>query len=164
MNEELIFEEILYSEGGSGAKRWMAIDLCFKKGGGYFRARFFAPETFRDRRIISDTFRNFFNVMDVSYDDVPFCHEWYSLAAAFKEMMEDKKGMLVYGKLITRKDREVLGITLPVFSKVPDLQYSSEELMFMQEMPKLAVLEPKGNIKLDQKDKTRKRNNGELPY
>lgn len=151
--------DTLYIEGGNRANRWMSIDIVFmKKNGEYVRHKFFAPETYRERRIISGYFRNLFTVLGVNYDDVEYHYEWYALAATIKNLLQEKEGVEIYAKLIVRKEREQLGITLPVLSNEPNLRYSSEEMMFKAntyEPPKKE--EEKGKSGLSQKELTKRK-------
>lgn len=159
-NTTLTFVDVMYVEGGKGNSRWMAIDIAFqKKNGGYVKQRFFAPETYRERRKISAYFRNLFDVLGVNYDEVQYHYEWYSLAATFKKLLSDKTGVPLYGKVIMRNDREELGLTLPVLSVKDDLVFSPEELMITSSpiAEKITVKE-KGGLKLPtQKELTKQR-------
>lgn len=166
----LQYVDTLYVEGGTRSNRWMSIDIVFmKKNGEYVRHKFFAPDTYRDRRLISGYLRNLFTVLDVNYNDVKYHYEWYSLASTIKNMLADKEGTEIYGKLIVRKEREQLGITLPVLSKEPNLKYSSEEKMFQsdsydKEKQVQSTVKSKPSIGMSQKDRTKQRLENEKPF
>ena len=159
MNSVIVaYVDTLYIEGGTRSNRWMSIDIVFqKKNGEYIRHKFFAPETYRERRQISAYFRNLFDVLDVDYNAVEYHYEWYSLAATFKELLREKEGVQLYAKIITRKDREQLGLTLPVLSKKDDLQYSPEEMMFMVNAYEPKKEEAKIKQGISQKEMTKRK-------
>jgi hypothetical protein len=126
---KLKLAQVVFKEGGPKTKPWQALEFIFT-GQLMVNHKFFAPDSYKDRRAVSSQIRHVFDVMGESYDDIPYCADFYMFALEVIQRMEKHYGTEVYALLIEQKDYITLASNVPFLSHLPDLEYTGIDMLY----------------------------------
>ena len=133
-NSKLTFIQVAYQEGYKGGKRWQSIDfIFFHEKFKDIRHKFFAPQTYKDRRELSDKIEHIFEVLGEDYNSIEYQNDFLDLQLEISSKLSKHYNEEFYGKLINKpakdKDRVVLGSEIPFLSNPSATILSSSNLI-----------------------------------
>ena len=123
--------DVTYSMGGKRASRWQSMDIIFQEvtTGLYVRHKFFAPDTYQDRREIAAVLRHIIEFFEHDWNAIPFCYDWVDVVGVMRKLLSENFGDQFFVKIIKRNDREMRGTVLPILSRDEDLYYAESEIL-----------------------------------
>lgn len=121
-------------EGKGG---WQALSFRFTcDQGAIFLTKIFSPSTTKDRFKVNNILGHFMRVAGGDYNSIEYQHSFEEFAYEYIKKMERFYGSSFYLKVLPKKYNGkfigIFGFDLPILSVRPDMEYSDNEIIYIE--------------------------------